>query len=360
MRTVNFEIHDEASATRLSEEWDDLAQELGQRVATRPSYALAWNRMGRGRAAVCTVRRGGRLVGLAPLHARTRMGVTALRLPAHGLATIGTFLATDEAALADLLDGIAERNMAMQLDHVDLADPLLKMLHASPRWSVEVAGTEQCLTIDLAVGAGAESLRGRRTLKTLSRLERSLERAGTPASVEVVCEPEHLARRWPDITAVAAAADENSGRDNFCAPPFTSFTRPLFEAEARAGRLLVVGLLVGGRWSAHEIMFRTGTTAEMWMGRFHPEVRRHQPGQLLHRHLTDRHGELGIDRFDYLLGTSEFKSQWANGGYEVGRIVAVPTSGPHLRWALRIADLGADLVRPLRLAARDAFTSNRS
>lgn len=66
MRTVNFEIHDETSAVRLSAEWDDLAQEVGRRVATRPSYVLAWNRMGRGRSAVCTVRRDGRLVGLAP------------------------------------------------------------------------------------------------------------------------------------------------------------------------------------------------------------------------------------------------------------------------------------------------------
>ncbi len=97
----------------------------------------------------------------------------------------------------------------------------------------------------------------------------------------------------------------------------------------------------------------------MWIGRFHPEVRRYQPGQLLHRRLTDRHDELGIDRFDYLLGTSEFKEQWANGEYRVGRIVAVPTSRPHHRWTLRAADLGADLVRPLRLAARDALTSSR-
>jgi CelD/BcsL family acetyltransferase involved in cellulose biosynthesis len=359
MHTVSFEIHDEVSAVRLFAEWDDLAQETGRRVAARPSYALAWNRMGRGRSAVCTVRRGGRLVGLAPLHARTRLGVTALRLPAHGLATIGTFLATDEAALADLLGGIADRNMALQLDHVDLTDPLVEMLQASPRWNVDIVGTERCLTIDVATGAGAESLRGRRTLKTLSRLERSLERQGTPASVEVVCDPDHLAQRWPDVTAVAAVADEHSGRDNFCAPPFVAFTRPLLDAEACAGRLLVVGLLVGDRWMAHEIMFRTGRTAEMWIGRFHPEVRRYQPGQLLHRRLTDRHDELGIDRFDYLLGTSEFKEQWANGEYRVGRIVAVPTSRPHHRWTLRAADLGADLVRPLRLAARDALTSNR-
>ncbi|MEU5842244.1 GNAT family N-acetyltransferase [Rhodococcus sp. NPDC047139] len=347
---MSFEIHDEVSAARMAGEWDALAEERAARVATRPSYALAWNRVGRGRPAVCTVRRGGRLVGLAPLHARTRFGVTALRLPAHGLGTIGTFLAADECALGDLLDGIAARNMALQLDHIDLADPLLAMLRASPRWSVDVVATEQCLTIDIAAGAGAESLRGRRTLKTLSRLERVLERAGTPVTVEVVRDPGHLARRWPDIVAVAAAADEHSGRDNFCAPPWASFSRPLLDAEARAGRLLVVGLLVGGRWRAHEIMFRTGSTVEMWIGRFHPDMRRYQPGQLLQRRITDRHDELGIDRFDYLYGTSEFKSQWANGGYRVGSVVAVPGSRPHQRWTLRAADRAADLVRPLRRA----------
>src|SRR5690606_10474159 len=87
--------------------------------------------------------------------------------------------------------------------------------------------------------------------------------------------------------------------------------------------------------------------------------RRYQPGQLLQRHLADRHDELGIGRFDYLLGTTKFKEQWANGDYRVGRIIAVPASRPHHRWTLRAADLGADLVRPLRLAARDALTSSR-
>lgn len=359
-RTVIFGIHDECSSDFPLSEWAELADDLAGRLATRPPYALEWSRnLGRGRLAVCSVHRDGRLVALAPLHLRNRLGVPVLRMPAHGLGTVGTFLATDREALRALLDGIAGRRMALHLDFVPLDDPLHEELRASPRWVTEVAHDDVCLTIDVPAGAGAEAMRGTRTLKTLRRVERSLERQGTPMRVELVRDPDHLAARWSDIVGVAAAADENSGRDDFCAPPIASFTKPMLDAEARAGRLLVAGLLVGGRWCAHEIMFRTGSTAEMWMGRFHPDVRRRQPGQLLYRWLTDHHDELGIDRFDFLLGASEFKSQWANGEYRVGSIVAVPSDRPHFRPVMTVADRSAALLRSVRDNALEAVRGSR-
>lgn len=355
-RTVIFEIHDEESSESLVPEWAEFADRSNGRLATRPAYALGWSRnLGRGRLAVCTVRRDGRLVALAPLHLRNRLGTPVLRMPAHGLGTVGTFLSADAPALAALLDGIADRNMALHLDFVRLDDPLVAALRASSRWSTRIAHDDVCLTVDVPPGSGAEALRGKRTLKTLGRLARSLDREGTPMGVEIVRDAEHLAARWPDIVDVAAAADENSGRDNFCGPPIASFSRPLLDAEARAGRLLVAGLLIGGRWCAHEIMFRTGTTAEMWMGRFHPDVRRRQPGQLLQRWLADHHDELGIERFDYLLGDSEFKAQWANGRYRVGSIVAVPSARPHFRTAMAVADRSTELLRSVRDTALEAL-----
>lgn len=353
---MSFEIVDGRAADALVPEWSDLVRRVGARVAARPSYALNWHRaLGRGRLAVCAVRRGGQLVAVAPLHLRNRLGVRTLRFPGHGLGTLGTFAATDGNALGELVDGIATSGMSLQLTHVDVADPLVDALRRSPLWDVDLEVDEQGLTIELGTGDGAATLRGSRTLKTLRRLERGLANAGTPVEVEVIRDPEHFERRWHDIVAVAAAADEHTGRDNFCGPPFASFTKPLLEAEARAGNLLVVGLVVGTRWCAHEIMFHTGGVAEMWMARFHPDVRRHQPGQLLHRWLTDHHDELGIDRFDFMLGTSEFKSHWANGGYRAGTVVATPTRRRGARGMIELAERGSDWVRPARRLVRDAL-----
>lgn len=353
---MSFAVVDGRTVDALVPEWSDLVRRMGARVAARPSYALNWYRaLGRGRLAVCTVRRDGRLVAVAPLHRRNRMGVQTLRFPGHGLGTIGTFAATDRDALRELVDGIATSGMSLQLTHVDVADPLVEALHTSPLWNVDLEVDEQGLTIDLAAGAGAASLRGSRTLKTLRRLERGLVNAGTPVEVEVIRDPEHFERRWPDIVAVAAAADEHTDRDNFCGPPFASFTKPLLETEARAGNLLVVGLVVGNRWRAHEIMFHTDDVAEMWMARFHPDVRRHQPGQLLHRWLTDHHDELGIARFDFMVGTSEFKSHWANGGYRIGTVVATPTRRRRAREMIELAERGSDWVRPARQRVLDAL-----
>jgi len=90
----------------------------------------------------------------------------------------------------------------------------------------------------------------------------------------------------------------------------------------------------------------------MWMARFHPDVGRHQPGQLLHRWLTDHHDDLGIEQFDYMVGTSEFKSRWANGGYGVATVVATPTARPCARWILDVAERGSDRLRPVRDALR--------
>ncbi len=353
---MSFEIVDGRAAEALVPEWSDLVRRVGARVAARPSYALNWHpTLGRGRLAVCTVRRGGRLVAVAPLHLRNRLGVATLRFPGHGLGTIGTFAATDGDALGALVDGIATSGRSLQLTHVEVEDPLVDALRRSPLWDVDLEVDEQGLTIDLSAGDGAATLRGRRTLKTLRRLERGLANAGTPTEVEVIRDPEHFERRWDDIVAVAAAADEHTDRDNFCGPPFASFTRPLLEAEARAGNLLVVGLVVGRRWCAHEIMFHTGGVAEMWMARFHPDVRRHQPGQLLHRWLADHHDELGIDRFDFMVGTSEFKSHWANGGYRLGTVVATPARYRAARGMIELAERGSDWVRPARRLVRDAL-----
>ena len=353
---MTFDIVEGSAVDALVPEWSDLTRHVGTRVAARPSYALNWHRnLGRGRLAVGTARRGGRLVAVAPLHRRNRLGVQTLRFPGHGLGTIGTFVATDGAALAELVDGIAATGMSLQLTHIDVADPLVEVLRTSPLWNVGVEVDDRCLTIDLPSGAGATTLRGSRTLKTLRRAERALEGAGTPARVEVIRDPEHLERRWDDIVAVAAAADEHTDRDNFFGPPFAAFTKPLLEAEARAGTLLVVGLVVGTRWCAHEIMFRTGDVAEMWMARFHPDVRRYQPGQLLQRWLADHHDALGIARFDYMVGVSEFKSHWANGEYRVGTVVATPVRRRRARWMLQLAERGSDWVRPVRRAARDVL-----
>ncbi|MGW0017463.1 GNAT family N-acetyltransferase [Rhodococcus sp. NPDC003382] len=346
---MTFAIHDESTIETILDDWHDLTTRIPHRVATRPSYALTWFRaLGRGRLAVCAVRRHGRLVAVAPLHSRSRLGVRAYRVLGHGLATIGGVLAEDDDALNELVEALATRRIPLQLTHLESTDPLIVALRRSNCWHVDAYIDDHCLTIDLEPGQTAAALRGKKTLKALRRIERSLEKAGTPASVEVVTEPADLARRWPDIAGVAARADADSGRVDFCAPPIAAFTRPFLEAEARAGSLLVAGLIVGDRWVAHEIMFRTGSTAEMWMARFDPGVAHLRPGHLLHRWLADHHDDLGITRFDYLLGTSEFKSRWANGGYDAVTVTATPRGRPLHRWTLDVADRAADRIRPLR------------
>ena len=75
----------------------------------------------------------------------------------------------------------------------------------------------------------------------------------------------------------------------------------------------------------------------------------------MQRWLPDQHDALGIARFDYMVGVSEFKSHWANGEYRVGTVVATPVRRRRARWMLQLAEHGSDWVRPVRRAARDAL-----
>lgn len=171
----------------------------------------------------------------------------------------------------------------------------------------------------LPPGVNAGQLRGKETLKRLANYRGALQREGRPFSVEVVNDVAGLRRRWPEIAAVAA--DAGRDRRNLCGPPYDGFTRSVLEAEAVAGRLLVIGGLVGDRWVAHRIGLRTGPTSEQWLTRFEPAMAKYSPGQLLMEWIVDNHEQLGVGRVDLLLGESSIKLLWTQQGYDVRNTV---------------------------------------
>ena len=57
---------------QLRADWAELAEQVGTRFASRPSYGLSWHRhLARGPLRIATVHRDGRLVALLPLHERS-------------------------------------------------------------------------------------------------------------------------------------------------------------------------------------------------------------------------------------------------------------------------------------------------
>lgn len=344
---MTFVIH-ESVEDSLREQWRALAEQVGTRFASRPSYGLSWHsHLARGPLRVATVHRHGRLVALLGLHQRRRLGVRVLRLLGHGLGTVGEALAVDDRALAELVAGLAATGAALELTHLPSTSPLVAAVAAHPGWDSTFTEDDHCPVIDLPAGVRAADLRSRSTLSRAASTRRKLAREGRELLVELVCTEEHLERRWPDIvrTAAAAGAGEDDHRLDLCAPPHGGFTYDFLREEARDGHLLIWGATFGGRWGAHFATLATGESTELWFTRFDPDHRRVRPGHHLIEAVCDGHDEVGLTAVDLLIGRSGYKSDWQTSEYTVGTLLAVPTTTRGARSRMAAADRGVALLR---------------
>lgn len=343
---VHVEVVDDLGrTTALVPEWEALADRCATGFAARASYALSWfTCAGRGELAVVVARRDGRLVALAPLHRRRLLGQPVLRWLGHGLGTVGELLAEDADAATAVWSSLAADGVPLQLSHVRADDPGSLALRRDSAWSVRLRLDDRCPVLRPADAAP----RSKRSLKRLGQYRRGLERDVGPFALEVVTDAAGLDRRWPDVVRVAAAADRGRDRLDLCAPPFDGFTRRFLSAEADAGRLLLVGATVAGRWVAHEVGLRTGGTMSMWLSRFDPELAAWAPGHLVMRELLDRAEELGIDRFDFGPGENAYKLAWAQDGYDIATVTAASRTPALARGRLAAAGGLGDAARRLR------------
>ena len=232
--------------------------------------------------------------------------------------------------------------------HARLDDPGTLALRRSTAWSTKVVVDERVPVLPLPEGSRAGDVRSARSLKRLERYERSLEREHGPWAVELVTDLDGLRRRWPDVQRTAAAADAGRDRTDLCAPPYDRFTLRFLEAEARAGRLLLAGATVGGRWVAHEVALRSGGTLVTWLSRFEPDLRHWSPGHLLMRHLVDTHDEHGVRLLDLGIGENDYKLGWTDLAHDVATVTAVPTGRRTAGLRLGAAAAAGDLVRRVR------------
>lgn len=344
---MSFRIHDTID-DHTHHAWATLAEEVGTRFASRPSYGLVWHRhLARGPLRVAAVRRGGRLVALLPLHERRRFGVRVYRLLGHGLGTVGEALATDHQALSELVAGLADAGVALELTHLPSDSPLLSAVRSSDRWVDTFTEDDHCPVIDLPEETRARDLRSKSTLARAASARRKLAREGRELVIETVRDADELDERWQDIVDTAAAAGDEDQEDrlNLCAPPHDAFTREFLRLEAEDGHLLIWGATFDGRWGAHFATLTTRGTAELWFTRFDPEHRTSRPGHHLIEAVCDQHDEVGVTSVDLLIGRSGYKADWQTDEYAVGTLVAVPTGARSVRIRMDAADRAVALLR---------------
>lgn len=354
---MNVELYSEISG-RFLEDWWALGDQVGSGFAARPSYGLNWYRqLGKGELAVAAVYEGDTLMAVLPMHVRDRLGAKVYRLLGHGLGTIGSVPARTDEALDELVKGLYERGVVLQLTHLRADDPFRKAVRRHGGWDVDFFVDDYCPIVALPPGRTASDLRSKSSIKRALRTRRTLRRDGLPIDFEIVDSVESFDARWKDIadTASEAQASEFNPRLNLCAAPYSDFTREFLREEAERGNLLIWGAKFDGVWSAHFVTVRTDDVAQAWITRYSPDVGKHRPGHQLLQEICDTHDDFGIVELDLLIGRNRYKADWQTGGYEVGTLRAAPKGRKlHARWATAV-DGAVSTVKATAESANEAL-----
>jgi CelD/BcsL family acetyltransferase involved in cellulose biosynthesis len=300
----------------LAPEWDTLVRAMG-----RPSPFLLhgwlaewWRHYGASgeRLAVVTARRGGRLVGAAPLFVRREHGVRKARfLGAHESALADLMLAEGEphSTARFLTDGIQTQSF----DYADLfglpQTSLLAQLDALP-------AVERVEAPVLFMPNGwDDAYRAKTGSKKRNLHRRRLRQLGELGTVEFAVgrtreelEPmlEEAFRlhdlRWlgrPDGSTFGTAA----GRD---------FHRAALRRLADDGVLRIVLMRVGGRPAAFHYFFVVDGTMVVHRLAFDPALARYSPGLVATLETLRVASEDGVTRVEFLGGNERYKLELAD------------------------------------------------
>ncbi|MDV8056357.1 GNAT family N-acetyltransferase [Rhodococcus sp. IEGM 1343] len=320
---------DRTLSDELRDEWDALAERVGTVFSSRRSYALNAPRPAGSELVFVHVRRGTRLVALAPMFV-TRLGpLKVAKILGAGQGVPTELLSEDDASSRVLWDAVDRCGLIFYADSMIGDRNAVEALGAHQRWRSESIVRERVPVIDVPEGSTARDVRGHSSLKRLGKYRRQAERAGSPLTMETIRDAKHFERRWADISRLAAASTLHSDRTDYLAeesPADPSASAKDFLArEAAAGRLTLSGVSVEGRWRAHQICVRTGARLEAWLTHYDPEVAKYQPGHQMMEWFVQSHDELDVTVLDLGVGVNDIKKSWSTSGYDVLAVVGVPT-----------------------------------
>jgi CelD/BcsL family acetyltransferase involved in cellulose biosynthesis len=302
----------------LAPEWDTLVH-----AAARPCPFLLhgwvtawWRHLGAGSTlAVIAARRGGTLVGIAPMIIQKRHGLRACRLLGGAESALGDLLVTrddDHAIARALLQRVAQ----LRFDYLDVFGvpgdgPLTHACVGQRLVDIERVGAPVLNMPDGWAAAYAERIHGKK--RALHR--RRMRQLGAVGAIgwstartpdEVAGELEHAfeihARRWsgrPDGSSFGVAA----ARD---------FHRAAAAALAAQDAVRIVVLRIDDRPVAFQYSFVIGTTLYLHRIAFDPVLAPHSPGQLTLLHAIGDAASEGIRRVEFLGGNERYKLELAD------------------------------------------------
>jgi CelD/BcsL family acetyltransferase involved in cellulose biosynthesis len=292
----------------VAREWDELATRVGASPFMRPGWFESWWRsFGRGRLRIVTLRREGRLVGLAALvrHWGTTLAAANVHSPEY------EFVAEDLAAERVLAEHVFERRpLHTSICYLPEAARTTDELYRSARdhrrrLFTVVMQRSPYLELD---GDWERFEQGLSTkfVRDLRRRRRALEQEGQ-VTVDVTEDTANLeevlrveASGWKDRRGTAILSKAKTRR----------FYEDVAAWAAERGYLRLAFLRLDGRPLAAQYALEDGGRWYFLKGGVDPEAKRFAPGKLLVHELLERAHERGLATFDFLGDAEPWKLDW--------------------------------------------------
>ena len=300
--------------SELACEWDRLCDLLRSPPWLRPAWTTAWWQAfgaGRGRLTLMWVRRGDRLVGVAPMMERGRLlaSPTNYHSPGYG------FVALDQAAAAELATAALQRSRATTWSFLDQGDPTQQaLLGAASRRRLSVTRILEHPPYVNTVGAWAdyEARQDAKLLRDLRRRERRLAEEGT-LDLSIETGPEDLEANLEDCFRTEAASWKGAQGTAMASQPATRrFYSEIARFTHSRGELMLAFLRLDGQPIATQLNLCSGNTVTVLKLGHDEAYSRFAPGKLLVRHVLQHCFAAPTTCYDFSGHSNAYKMEWAD------------------------------------------------
>lgn len=325
------ELYSADALDRLADEWSAFRQAQASPLLTCHWFAAAAELLDSPRLRIVTVRRDGKLVGIAPLAESRRHGVSRLELVGSTpLYEPGGLLAADEFSLAPLCAAMIARRQPIALLRVSHDGPVSKTFARCSQGHgyLFIVRSPPILHVDLQMGFDAYlATRPAEVLANARRKFRRLQASGVVEFESVRPTPGEL----DDVLeeAIDVEADGWKGRAGSAMrhnAPIRRFVMALAARFAAAGELRVNFLRSNGTAVAMNILLEYGGTLWGIKKGYRDSARNTSPGMLLlHETLRDM-CKRGVYRYEFLGSGDRLQPDWATGEQHLQTLVYYPYS----------------------------------
>lgn len=299
----------------LRPEWSALADESPWTTPfSRPEWLVPWMRhLAGAEVQTIVVRRGSRLVGLAPLATAERQGRRVVQFAGTGVSDYLGLLAAPECRVEVAASVLTHVQRQSAWDIVDLqqirADDPLLIVDDPPGLRSVVSGGETCLVLVLAAAQAGASAVSRHMIANLRYYRRKAEQRGAvrvetadAASVSRFAELllELHAARWSSRGMTGVLAD----------PSVQAFHREAMPSLQAAGLLALHAFSIDDRMVAAAYVLTTRRRMYYYLGGFDPAFTAVSPGTQVLAAAIEAGSRTGVREFDFLRGREAYKYRW--------------------------------------------------